>query len=166
MLKKSYLKLDPNLNDPLSSTTPYFNTKQLASIYGFPAPDTNISTVVAVVSFGGGLYGVPENQSTPYVIPAYTSTSKCDVQKYWNYMGYTNKQMPKVIVYPVAGAKNNLTDPDGTGENTLDVSIIGGACPNPNLTIILFLFPNPYWFYQALPVVIAGRTVNGVKYVP
>ena len=150
---------------PRSTNTPFFNVKQLASIYGFPAaPLTSAPVTVGVVSFGGGLYGVPPQQASTYVLPA--NAPNCDVQQYWTYLGYSAAQMPKVVVCPIGGAVNNLADAGGTGENTLDVSIIGGCCPTPNLTILLFLFPGNYFFSQALPVVLAGLTVGGTKYVP
>jgi kumamolisin len=147
-----------------SSTSAYFNVKELATIYGFPPPDTTKSSVVGVLSFGGGLYGVPQNQSTPYTIPS--NAANCDVIKYWRYLGYSTLQMPKVIVYPVGGATNDLNDEDGTGENTLDVSVIGGCCPNPNLTIILFLFPMWYMFSEALSIIINGINIGRVSYKP
>lgn len=166
---KRNLKFHPNTVEAKANstqTTPYFNAKQMASIYGFPPVNTAIKNVVGVLSFGGGLYGVPPNISTPYIIPPYTSSSQCDVQKYWAYLGYTTAQMPKVIVYPLGNSVNNLTDSDSTGENTMDVSVIGGCCPNPNLTIILFICPQTYSFSQALLKVLAGVTVNQIQYTP
>ena len=157
--------LNSNIIEPNATTTPYFNAKQLASIYGFPPVNTAIKNVVAVVSFGGGLYGVPPNISTPYIVPPYTSSSQFDFQKYWADLGYTAAQMPQVIVYPLGYAVNDLTYQNGTIENTMDVSIIGGCCPNPNLTIILFI-SSYYLFSQVLPEVLAGVTVNQIQYMP
>jgi kumamolisin len=164
---KPYHKVHAHAHEqaPRSANTPFFNVKQLASIYGFPpAPLTTAAVTVGVVSFGGGLYGVPSRQASTYVLPA--NAPNCDVQRYWTYLGYSSAQMPKVVICPNGGAVNNLADAGGTGENTLDVSIIGGCCPTPNLTILLFLFPGYYSFSQALPVVLAGLTVGGTKYVP
>jgi kumamolisin len=147
-----------------TATTPYFTIKDLATIYEFPAPNPSFTSVIGIVSFGGGLYGVPQGQATPYVLPA--NAVNCDVQKYWNYMGYKPAQMPTVIVYPVGGAVNNLSDTGSTCENTLDVSVIGGCYPSPTLTIVLFIFPDTYAFSQALPIVLSGITFNNKKYIP
>lgn len=166
-INKPYFKCSPiNIARNVSSTIypPYFTIKEMANIYGFPAPNTTISNVVGVVSFGGGLFGVPANQATPYVLP--TNAAKCDILNYWKFLGYTPAQLPKIIVYPMGGAVNDLTDLNSTGENTLDVSVICGCCPNPNLTIILFIFPYNYTFSQALPPVLAGVTVGGKVYKP
>ena len=166
-INKPYYKCSPmNITSNLSNTIypPYFTIKEMANIYGFPAPNTAISSVVGVVSFGGGLFGVPAKQATPYVLP--TNAVNCDILKYWQFLGYTPAQLPKIIVYPMGGAVNDLTDLNSTGENTLDISVICGCCPNPNVTIILFIFPYNYTFSQALPSVLAGVTVGGKAYKP
>ena len=140
-----------------SSISPYFTAKQLATIYGFPAPNTSLNNVVAVMSFGGGLYGsIDENGFL----------TNGDVQKYWAYEGISENEMPKVIVYPVDGTTNDLTDSDSTSENTLDVSVIGSCCPNPLLTIILFIIPQTYSLTQSFQTIIDGITVLGIKYIP
>lgn len=158
-------------NDFASSNPNAFNAKQLASIYGYPPVDLSIKNVVGVLSFGGGLYGVPPNQSTPYVIPPYTSASTCDVQKTMNYLGYSAAQMPRIIFYPCNGAVNYIYDND-TIENTLDITAISGVCPNPNLTIILFVFPFGYIHSMSVCIstILQGININingmMVNYVP
>ena len=147
-----------------AATSPYFTVKEMATIYGFPSPNPSSTSVVGIISFGGGLHGIKQGTSSVTVLPA--NAAKCDVQIYWKYLGYTAEQMPQVIVYPVNGATNNLYESDGTGENTLDVSVIGGCYPSPNLTIILFIFPNTYTFSQALPIALVGVTIGSTKYVP
>ena len=177
---KPYFKLNPK-----NATTatikqqqhqaPYFTIRQLAEIYEFPPVDLTISSVVGVISFGGGLYGVPPNYKKPYTIPP--NTANCDVQNCWNDMEYDLSQHPKVIVCPVGDAVNDLSTPDpdgslpnsGTCENTMDVSVIGGCCPNPNLTIILYIFPPTYSFTEALPIALKGITDPdnpSIKYIP
>ncbi len=166
IVHKPRYKLRPKAVSPEGQTSsPFFDIKQLASIYGFPVPPAQQTSIVGVISFGGGLYGVPANQASTYVLPF--GAANCDVQNYWKYLGYTSvTQMPKVIIYPVGGAVNDLTDDGSTGENTLDISIIGGCYPSSSLTIILYLFPNSYSFSQVLPIALAGITVSGHKYVP
>lgn len=150
-------KLTAKNSTASSSISPYFTAKQMATIYGFPAPNTSISNVVGVMSFGGGLYGS---------IDANGFLTKGDVQKYWAYEGTPASQMPKVIVRPMRGATNDLNDYSSTTENTLDVSVVGSCCPNPKLTIILFIFTQNYTLTQAFQAIINGITVAGIKYTP
>lgn len=155
---KPYLKsadiISPHATGPL-----YYTASQLASIYQFPTPNISINKVVAVVSFGGGLYG------------SLNATSKVltngDVQQYWKYQGILAVNMPKVIVHLVGNSKNNVADYSSTCENTLDVSVIGSCCPSPNLTIILFIFPsNTYSLFTAFKTILEGATIANIKYKP
>jgi len=145
-------------NDIVSAAaSPFFTARQLATIYGFPAPNLSLSPVVGVLSFGGGMYGR---------IDANGVLTNGDVQKYWAYQGIAASQMPKVIVKMFGGATNNLSYRSGTLENTLDVSVVGSCCANPNLTIILYIFPNPYSFTLAFQTMLDGVTVSGVLLKP
>ena len=110
----------------------WFYGNEIASIYGFPSPDTTRNVTVGVISFGGGLYG--------NVAPNGLLTNG-DVQAYWTRCGISTQNQPKVFVVPLFGAQNTVAD-SGTDENTLDVEMIGCACPSPKLTIILYLVPN------------------------
>jgi kumamolisin len=146
-------------------TSSFFTVKELAQIYGFPAPTG--SPVVGILSFGGGLHGVPQGQSTPYQLPV--SSDGSDVQKYWTYLGYSTSQMPRVIICPINGAINDVrtTSNYETQENTLDVSILGGACPNPNMTILLFLFKSTSSvFSRSIAIALGGLTYDSVLYKP
>ena len=150
----------PHANAPIPNILPnanpaYFTAKDLGKIYGFPPVNTSVSNVIGVLSFGGGLYGT----LTKNIL------TNGDVQKYWAFLGIPVNQMPKVIVYLVGGAINDVAN-DATLENTLDVSIIGACCPNPNLTIILYIFPNTYLFTQSLPIALGGVTLLNVLYKP
>ena len=157
--RRSHIDIVKNNHDSAASTSlsPYYTAKQLATIYGFPAPNTSISSVIGVMSFGGGLYGNIDQNGV---------LTNGDVQKYWAYEGIAENQMPRVLVCFEGGTKNDLTDIGSTGENTLDVSVIGSCCPNPNLTIILFVFPQSYTLTQSFQVIINGITVAGIKYIP
>lgn len=146
MNKRPYFKnLRPNAT--ANSATAFFTARQLANIYGFPAPNLSLSPIVGVLSFGGGLYGN---------IDANGVLTNGDVQKYWAYEGIAANQMPKVVVELCGGARNTVSDKESTIENTLDVAVIGSSCPNPNLTIVLFIFPNTGTFAQAFQTVISG----------
>jgi len=145
----------PNANQ--NSNSFFFTASQLASIYQFPAPNIALNKVIAVLSYGGGLYGT---------IDANGFLTNGDVQKSWAHEGISASNMPQVIVHLVAGATNNLTDVGGTMENTLDVSVLGSCCPSPNLTIILFIFPNTYRFTQAFQAMLDGVTVANKYYSP
>lgn len=111
---------------------PWFYGNEIASIYGFPAPDMSRNVTVGVISFGGGLYGNVDSNGLH---------TNGDVQAYWTKCGIDTQKQPKVFVVPLFGATNAVDD-SGTDENTLDIEMIGCACPSPNLTIILYLAPN------------------------
>lgn len=156
MLMRPYLKrLQPHDISAKAASTPFFTARQLANIYGFPQPNTSLKPVVGVLSFGGGLYGSIDAQGV---------LTNGDVQKYWAYQGIT--AMPKVIVKTFDGATNDVSDATSTIENTMDVGVVGACCPSSNLTILLFIFPNPYTFTQAFQTVLGGITSGGVLYKP
>jgi uncharacterized protein YjdB len=152
---------------PLASIKPavqgesYFTAIELAQIYGFPAPNPSVNIVVGVVSFGGGLFGTVNSQGV---------LTSGDVIDYWTLIGIPTNEQPRVIIKPINGATNspNAQDAGYTMENILDISAIGGACPSPNLTIILYITPNNGQGYYPIlnymyntPVV-----VGGVSYKP
>lgn len=121
----SVFKLQPR------AARPWFTATEIAKIYNIPKPSTS-PVVVGVVSFGGSLYG---NINADGVL------TNGDVQNFWTSLGITDQ--PRVIVRQY-GTKNtpNMNPDDGTGENTLDVEMIGACCPTSKLTIILYIFPN------------------------
>ena len=77
-------KIKPNLRS-------WFYADELASIYNIPSPNLTTRTYVAVVSFGGGLYG---NLSGGIL-------TNGDVQKYWQAIGISSSNMPTVMVIPI-----------------------------------------------------------------
>ena len=120
-----------------ASAVSYFTATQIASIYKFPAPNPTIPVVVAVISFGGGLFGT--------VNPSTGALTGGDVQAYWTSLGIASANQPKVVVVTVDGATNTPLANDGsTIENTIDVAMIGGCCPSSNLTIVLYIAPNTF----------------------
>jgi len=130
-----------------------FNMKQIANIYSIPPP-SNKKSLVAVVSFGGGIYG---NVSPTGVV------TNGDFQTYWNALGIRKEDQPTVMLKLLQGAKNNPTVDDGgaTMENTLDVETIGGACPTSNLTIVLYIAPNSATFASVFEYVYTTK-INGM----
>jgi kumamolisin len=181
----------------LSKEDLYFDAKQIASIYGFPnARRVKTPVVVGVISFGGWLYGIPEDipLNQPFILPPYMApqnnidgnnmdennmdennieenkrkkTPPNDLHRYWASLGYTSDQMPRVIIYPVDRRnKLLLKDIGSTEENTLDVSTIGGCCPSANLTIILYIFPSDYSFSKVLPMALKGIRVGDTECKP
>jgi len=129
-LKRSSIKPVYKLT-PAVQGQPYFTAKELAQIYGYPAPDPSVHFVVGVVSGGAGLFGTVNAEGV---------LTNGDVQAYWSYIGIPTNQHPRVIVKPIDGATNSPNTGNSTTiENTLDVEAIGGACPSPNLTIILYI---------------------------
>ena len=113
----------------------WFYPNELATIYKFPSPSFTTNKNIAVISFGGGLYGT--------VSPTGVLTNG-DCQQYWQSLGISQANMPTVIVIPINGASNrpNVNDRGATAENTLDVQQIGACCPTSKLTIILYIAPN------------------------
>lgn len=126
-----------------SNLRSWFYADELASIYNIPTPNLTTRTYVAVVSFGGGLYG---NLSQSGVL------TNGDIQKYWQAIGISSSNMPTVMVIPINGATNrpNVNDNGATIENTIDVQQIGACCPSSNLTIILYIAPNSFTQFNSL----------------
>jgi kumamolisin len=134
---RPYYKIKEQLNLDLLQITPHvsrswFYGNEIPIMYNFPVPTTN-NYVVAVVSFGGGLYG---NVSGSGVL------TNGDVQKYWESLGILSVNMPKVVIKTIGGAQNNPSDFGSTVENTIDVENIGMCCPTSKLTIVLYIAPN------------------------
>ena len=124
---------------PMPLVRSYFTATEIASIYGFPnnpLANTNKTTVVGVISFGGGLVG---NVSSTGILTG------GDVQAYWASLGISSENMPTVVVVLVNGARNSPNPADGaTIENTIDIETIGACCPTSKLTIILYIVPNSF----------------------
>lgn len=149
----------------------YFLSNQMAQIYKFPAPNPATKTVVAVISFGGGLVGTIATGATINGIPVAGGgvLTGGDAQAFWTALNPSAAQ-PKVIVVPVDGAVNtpNVNDGGSTIENTIDVETIGANCASANLTILFYLAPNslaefPRVLSQAINNTV---TVDGVGYKP
>jgi len=159
--RKASRSLRPAAFKPNSTGVPYFWMNQIAAIYAVPNPNPSTNVVVGVVSFGGGLYGSVDADGV---------LTNSDCSNYWTAIGISPPNHPRVIIKPLFGAVNspNANDGGSTLENTLDVQTIGGACPSPNLTIILYIspnslaqFPNLLSYIYTTPVV-----VNSVSYKP
>jgi kumamolisin len=120
------------------ATRSWFYANEIRTIYnmGTGTPNLTSNINVAVVSFGGGLYGT--------VNPLTGVLTNGDCQTYWQSIGIAPANMPKVVVIPISGAANlpNFNDSGATIENTIDVEQIGACCPSSNLTIILYISPN------------------------
>ena len=141
-------------------TRSWFKATEYATIYGFPAPNPLTKVVVGVVSFGGGLVGT---------VNANGVLTGGDVQAYWSYLGIPAGSMPTVVVVGVGGAVNTPNPNDGsTGENTLDVEMIGAGCPSANLTIIMYIAPNSLDGFGTVMNYMLNTpvTVNGVAVKP
>ncbi len=138
--KDIYLKpltsnsLTPKAKIPKANRN-WFYADEMAAIYNIPAPNLVNNVNVAVVSFGGGLYGS--------LSPTGVLTNG-DCQTYWASIGILPQNMPTVVVLPINGARNlpNVNDSGATFENTLDVQQIGACCPSSKLTIVLYIVPN------------------------
>lgn len=129
----STIDLDKNTT---RSTRSWFWANEVANIYKIPPPtDNNVN--IAVVSFGGGLYGS---------LDALGYLTNSDVEKYWLSLGISPSNIPKVIIKTINGAINKPDDNDygATLENTIDVETIGACCPTSKLTIILYISPNNF----------------------
>ena len=126
-----------------------YTVSQLAKIYDFPSYKKT-SSVIAVLSFGGGIYGNINNNIL----------TNGDIHKYWELQGV---EMSTVYVYFYNGATNDIDDFNSTLENTIDVSIIGSCCQS---IIILFIFPNDTLFIDAFTIILEGIIVNDNKIIP
>jgi hypothetical protein len=74
----------------------FFTASEVAQIYGFPAPDTSVNIVMAVMSFGGGLFG---NVDADGIL------TNGDVQAYWTYLGIPTNRHPRVILEQIVGLR-------------------------------------------------------------
>ncbi len=154
---KNYIS--SKLNVRLTNNVPrsWFYPNEIASIYKIPAPNNSLNNSnkvnVAVVSFGGGLYG------NTTVSGRITNT---DCHKYWTKIGIDTSNMPNVLVKLVGGATNQPDDNDdgATLENTIDIQQIGACYPSSNLNIILYIAPNDINNFPLLLNTILDDTEN------
>ena len=146
--------LDPHVITPSA----YFTAAQLRSIYQIPAasaPTPSVPYTVAVLSFGGGLYGSVDAQGV---------LTGGDVQAYWSSLGIPVASQPKVRIVTLSGATNNpsMNDSGATMENTIDVETIGGIYPSSALTITLYIAPNSL---TQFPVILQAALAGGAQTV-
>lgn len=135
-----------------------YRSKDMATIYKFPTPNSTQQIVIAVISLGGGLYGT---------VDANGFLTGGDVQAYWTIQGITNQ--PRVKIISVNGATNRPSSNDSaTIENTIDVEMVGSCCPGANVTILFYIAPNSVTgFYNVLSAAINNTVaINGVNYKP
>ena len=142
-LPKILRALDAPAFSPASARV--FTCKEYASIYSFPPPPPATLpgdlVVISVVSFGGGLFGTaspPGSDGLSYI-------SNGDVQAHWAGLDIFPNNMPHVAVKTLLSARNDPAgDLESTGENTLDVEMIGACYPSAGVLIILFISPNSF----------------------
>lgn len=164
-----YRPAQPRFLQPLASAAASisYTGKEYASIYGFPSPSPSNAKVIAVVSFGGGLVGTTAPKRDGDDVEQLVSG---DVFTYWESVcGMVPSSMPRVAVYRLPGADTSAaSDVAATAENTLDVEMIGACCPNPDLTILLYIAPNTIQaFIDVFRVVTTqSRTLGGVTLTP
>ena len=139
---RSYLQTRDTNNEFLIS--------QMASIYKFPSYSST-NAIVAIPSFGGGIYGDIENNIM----------TNGDCQQYWSLQEITDFSTV-YVVFP-NGATNDLSDQSSTLENTLDVSVVGSCCKS---IIILFIFTPTTSFTESFQTMIQGIYVNGKQLIP
>jgi len=101
---------------------------EIARIYNFPKPVSSERVNIAVVSFGGGLFG--------NVDPITKILTGGDLETAWRTQGLTTFPTVKVITLGTKQNIPNKTD-SATIENNLDVQIIGAFVPNSNITLII-----------------------------
>ena len=142
----------------------YMTASDLASIYKFPTPNPLKPVVVGIVSYHGHLYGTADANGRLLTGDPYT---------YWTSIGIPTNLHPMVLLVNTNGSPVSIspTPPasfDGEFlESTLDVCMVGGACPSPNLTIILYNAvnePSTASYYNKIfnvPVI-----YNGKSYLP
>jgi len=131
---KSFINPKPLIDTvtlPIQDGSPYYDMAQIRAAYKVPAPNLSANVTVAVLSFGGSVFGN---------IDANGVLTNGDVQAYWTAIGIPSDQHPKVIAKFFGTASKNDVNDSATGENTLDIEAIGGMCPSPNLTIILYVY--------------------------
>jgi kumamolisin len=146
------LNIPPNAK--VSPTT--YHMGQINSIYNIPKP-VDEKYVVAIASFSGGLHCRMNSNGV---------LKSGDCKTYWTNIGIPVEKHPQVIIVPIKGEKNYPTG-KGTFENTMDVEIIGGACPSSNLTILLYLTNRSDTFYSLFSYIYENPFVlNGTTYKP
>lgn len=139
---RSYLQTRDTNNEFLIS--------QMASIYKFPSYSPT-NAIVAIPSFGGGIYGDIENNIM----------TNGDCQQYWSLQEISDFSTV-YVVFP-NGATNDLSDQSSTLENTLDVSVVGSCCKT---IIILFIFTPTTSFTESFQTMIQGIYINGNQLIP
>ena len=144
MKKRSYIQTKDVNNEFLIS--------QMAKIYNFPTYSAT-SAIIAIPSFGGGIYGTIEN----------SVMTNGDAHQYWSLQGIAPEQMSQVYVIFPNGATNDLSDQSSTLENTLDVSVAGSCC---QCIIILFIFTSTTSFTESFQTMFNGINVNGTQLIP
>jgi len=116
-----------NLQGLVLSTS--YDSVTLASIYKCPIPPPNKKTAIAIVSFGGGVFGNIDGNGI---------VTNGDYQAYWTWQGIATSNHPTVQVKFLNGATNDTASGE-TAENTLDVEMIGSWYPSSNLTICMYI---------------------------
>jgi len=146
------LNIPPNAR--VSPTT--YHMGQINSIYNIPKP-VDEKYLVAIASFSGGLHCRMNSNGV---------LKSGDCKTYWTNIGIPIEKHPQVIIVPIKGEKNYPSG-QGTFENTMDVEIIGGACPSSNLTILLYLTNMSDTFYSLFSYIHENPFVlNGTTYKP
>lgn len=158
---RAYAKLKPR---NAQNRTSALNLSDLAGIYQFPSATSTTGVVVGILSFGGGLFGNFNSQG----VMTTETPSTSDVLNLWRKEYPTLTNFPRVIIVPVDGAINrpNANDGGSTLENTMDVSIVGGCWPNPNLTILLYLGTPKSSFTSLLRAALSSTRIQGTTYTP
>ncbi len=131
---KNYVSSKQKLgNNAVSSPSRnWYYANEIKTIYNIPKPNITTKKNVAVVSFGGGLYG---NLSMGGEL------TYSDCHKYWKSIGMT--EMPTIMIKTIGNTTNSPNENDGaTLENTIDIQQIGACCPSSNLNIILYIAEN------------------------
>lgn len=151
---QTYLKPNDSISIIDNATRTWFYMNEITSIYKCPTPTIN-NVVVAVVSFGGGLYGNVDGSG---------NLTGGDVHTYWSSIGIAVENHPKVVVKTIGGTTNrpNVNDGGSTIENTIDVETIGAACPSSKLTIVLYIAPNSFVSFNT----VINAILNDTVYVP
>ena len=133
-----------------------YHMGQINSIYNIPKP-LDEKYVVAVASFSGGLKCRMKSNGV---------VKSGDCKTYWSNIGIPIEKHPQVIIVPIKGEKN-CPSGQGTFENTMDVEIIGGACPSSNLTILLYLTNMSDTFFSLFSYIYENPLIlNGTTYKP
>jgi len=141
----------------------WFTSSDLASIYKFPTPDPNLPVVIGIVSYGSTIYGTIDSQGL---------VLSGDFHNYLTLIGIPTNLHPKLIVVNTNGSPVTLPPVPGgfdssNIESTIDVCMVGGACPSPNATIILYINSNEPTNYAYMNKILNVPVVcHGVSYLP